>query len=202
MSSPSVPPEVAHYMLDLVEYMERTETPLAVSHASMADYCFRLQAYAKALHHRELQFFQDFAPSTIEALIDTNAMLRQGDAALGTLNLARQHYDVPNLGSWYEKLGQWNDALPLYEGNARDPPDGMHDILLGKLRCLHALGEWEQVTAIIGQKWPHCDHHLQSLLAPLGAAGAWHTGAWSPLETYYLAMEDNSGDRAFYSAVS
>jgi serine/threonine-protein kinase mTOR len=188
-------------MLDLVEYMERTENPLPVSHGSMADNCFRLQAYAKALHHRELQFFQDFAPSTIEALIDINAMLRQGDAALGTLNLARQHYEVANPETWYEKLGQWNDALQIYQGK-EDSPEGTHELIIGKLRCLHALGEWEQVTALAAQKWSHDDSKLRSTLASLGAAGAWHTGSWTLLQTYFSAMERNSGDRAFYSAVS
>ena len=170
----------------------------------MADYCFRLQAYAKALYHRELQFFHDFAPSTIEALIDINAMLRQGDAALGTLNLARQHYDVPNPESWYEKLGQWNDALRLYEGKetARSSQNEDYDIFLGRLRCLHALGDWEQLAALAARKWPQDNSQLQSMIAPLGAAAAWHTGAWEPLEIYLSAMERNSGDRAFYHAVS
>lgn len=201
MSSPSVPPEVAHYMLDLVEFMERTNKPLPVSHSSMADGCFRLQAYAKALHHRELQFFQDFAPSTIEALIEIYAMLRQGDAALGTLNLARQHYEVHNPESWYEKLGQWSDALRIYEGK-EDSRDGTHDVTIGKLRCLHALGEWEQVTTLAAQQWSLDNNKQQSILASLGAAGAWHTGSWKSLETYFSAMAGNSGDRPFYSAVS
>ncbi|KAF8573454.1 atypical PIKK FRAP protein kinase [Ramaria rubella] len=206
LTSSSVPPEVAHYMLDLVEYMERNETPLPISHSSMADYCFHLQAYAKALHHRELQFFQDFASTTIEALIDINAMLRQSDAALGTLNLACQHYNVRNPETWYEKLGQWDDALRLYETMGQQSCDSQDNVLeisfVGRLRCLHALGKWEQVTALTAQKWPYSGSDLQSQLAPIGAAGAWHTGAWTALQTYYSAMEVNSGDRAFYEAVS
>ncbi|KIJ23122.1 hypothetical protein M422DRAFT_196325, partial [Sphaerobolus stellatus SS14] len=150
----------------------------------MADYCFNLRAYAKALHHRELQFFQEQSHSTIESLIEINAMLRQEDAALGTLNLARQHFDVPNPESWYEKLGQWDDALRIYNGMEEDElDDEAHQaMLLGRLRCLHALGEWTEASQVALQLWSDSDRQLRQQLAPLGAAAAWHTEAWGQLE--------------------
>jgi FKBP12-rapamycin complex-associated protein len=205
--SSSVPLSVAHSMLDLVEYMERNSTPLPISNGALADYCFRHNAYAKALHYQELHFFQDPSSATIEALIEINAMLRQGDAALGTLNLARQHYAVANPAAWYEKLGQWSDALQLYEAMDKQETHGSQGFndqtsFVGRLRCLHAIGDWEQLVALTAQKWPYGDDQLLAQLAPLGAAGAWHTGAWKSLEQYCSVMEHNSGDRAFYRAVS
>lgn len=185
--------------------MERNNTPFRLSHGQMAEYCFNLRAYAKALHHRELQFFQDFTPSTIESLIEINAMLRQSDAALGTLNLARQNYEIRNPESWYEKLGQWNEALQLYQ--AMDSRDYMeieraNDSLLGQLRCLHALGEWEQVTSLTSKIWEDSDEQLRKQLAPLGAAGAWQIESWDELEKYYSAIDASNGDRFFYEAIS
>jgi serine/threonine-protein kinase mTOR len=84
----------------------------------------------------------------------------QGDAALGILNLAGQHYDVPDLGSWYEKLGQWSDALQLYEEENRDRQGGHDNNYVGKLRCFHTLGEWEQLTTITSLSWPGCDRPM------------------------------------------
>jgi FKBP12-rapamycin complex-associated protein len=189
-------------MLDLVEHMERIKSPLPISHATLADYCFRLQAYAKALHHRELQFYRDTTSSTtMEALVDINAMLRQHDAALGTLNLASQEYDVRNPEIWYEKLGQWEEAFQQYEAMGKH---GAHseESILGRLRCLRALGRWELVANLTAQVWPYCNKRLRSQLAPLGAAGAWHMEAWSSLDMYCSAMDPSVGDRPFYDAVS
>lgn len=43
--------------------------------------------------------------------------------------------------TWYEKLHEWEDALVAYdkkmETNKDDP-----ELMLGRMRCLEALGEW------------------------------------------------------------
>lgn len=188
-------------MLDVVEYMERNSAPLPISYGFLAEHSFSHKAYAKALHYKELEFFRDPSPITIEALVEINALLRQGDAALGTLNLAREHYKVEHPEVWYEKLGQWSDALQLHE--AMDVEGlNQHTSFVGRLRCLHALGEWEQLTALAAQKWPQIDSQLRAQIAPFGAAGAWHMGAWKSLDQYCSVMEPDSGDRAFYCAVS
>lgn len=191
-------------MLDMAEEMERNKNRIPISHSMMADYCFNLRAYAKALHHRELQFFQEQTPATIESLIEINAMLRQDDAALGTLNLARQHFHVRNPESWYEKLGQWDEALRLYTDMERTQLDdnAFQELLCSRLRCLHALGEWEQALEVAGQLWSDSDQQLRLQVAPFGAAAAWHTESWPILELYWSAMDPNSGDRAFYGAIS
>lgn len=204
IASATVPPEIAHYMLDMTEDMERNKSPLPIAHSLMAHHCFNLQAYAKALHHRELQFFKDQGNhDTVESLIEINAMLRQSDAALGTLNLACQLFRVDNPVAWYEKLGQWDEAALLYNEMERNADEGTRQqISLGKLRCFHALGEWNQALQLTSNLWQECDTLLRAQIAPIGAAAAWHTEMWSDLETYWSAMDRSSGDRAFYSAVS
>lgn len=43
--------------------------------------------------------------------------------------------------TWYEKLHEWEDALVAYDKkmdtNKEDP-----ELMLGRMRCLEALGEW------------------------------------------------------------
>lgn len=47
--------------------------------------------------------------------------------------------------TWYEKLHEWEDALVAYDKkidmNKEDP-----ELILGRMRCLEALGEWYVVT--------------------------------------------------------
>ena len=43
--------------------------------------------------------------------------------------------------TWYEKLHEWEDALLAYGKKielAKEEPD----LILGRMRCLEALGEW------------------------------------------------------------
>ena len=42
---------------------------------------------------------------------------------------------------WYESLNDWEAALQLYQNKQYIRPDDTK-ITLGRMRCLHALGEW------------------------------------------------------------
>ena len=42
---------------------------------------------------------------------------------------------------WYEKLHDWENALRAYEKKYEQDPDDT-DLLLGRMRCMEALGEW------------------------------------------------------------
>lgn len=42
---------------------------------------------------------------------------------------------------WYEKLHEWDKALVAYERQYDRNPDDVN-FLLGRMRCLEALGEW------------------------------------------------------------
>jgi len=42
---------------------------------------------------------------------------------------------------WYEKLHEWEKALSAYERQQEKNPDDS-TFLLGRMRCLEALGEW------------------------------------------------------------
>lgn len=43
--------------------------------------------------------------------------------------------------TWYEKLHEWEDALVAYDKKI-DMNKGDPELILGRMRCLEALGEW------------------------------------------------------------
>lgn len=56
---------------------------------------------------------------------------------------------------------------------------------LGRMRCLSALGEWEQVEALAAERWrATSDHHAHALMAPLASESAWRLGLWDRMEKY------------------
>ena len=48
---------------------------------------------------------------------------------------------------WYEKLHEWNKALHAYEEKSDQNPDDV-SYLLGRMRCLEALGQWSVAVRI------------------------------------------------------
>ncbi|KAG2355693.1 atypical PIKK FRAP protein kinase [Suillus spraguei] len=137
------------------------EKPLPIEHRTLGEYALRFHAYAKALHYKELEFFMETSPNIIEALIGINTKLQQHDAAWGTLIIAREQYDVSKHEEWYERLGRWQEALNAYDKKAQEDPDAP-DVQIGRMKCLHALGEWDQLAAQDRRE-----------IAPMAAAAAW-----------------------------
>lgn len=62
--------------------------------------------------------------------------------------------------SWYEKLGRWEEALEAYERkqpSVSDPTESI-GLVLGRMRCLRALGEWGKLWNLARDAWPDvCD---------------------------------------------
>ena len=42
---------------------------------------------------------------------------------------------------WYEKLHEWEKAYAAYDKKQEENPDDIN-YLLGRMRCLEALGDW------------------------------------------------------------
>ncbi|KAI0078720.1 phosphatidylinositol 3-kinase [Panus rudis PR-1116 ss-1] len=200
ITSPFAPSEVVHRLLNLAEFMEHEEKPLPIENRTLGEYAMKFHAYAKALHYKELEFFTETSPTIIEALIGINSKLQQHDAAWGTLLIAREQYDVSKHEEWYERLGRWNDALNTYEKRLMDDPDNP-DILIAKMRCLHALGEWDQLAAQVDEHWSLASHDDKREIAPMAAAAAWSLHDWDAMEDYIAIMKPDSADRPFYRAI-
>ncbi|KAG8880408.1 phosphatidylinositol kinase- protein kinase tor1, partial [Tulasnella sp. 403] len=158
-------------------------------------------AYAKALHYKEIQFFAEpTSTAIVEALINVNTKLQQHDAAWGTLIAARDRHDMTRHEEWYEKLGRWGDALEAYNRSLDVDPENSENII-GRMRCLHALGEWEDLSDAVQNKWLNAKPDDRQQIAPLAAAAAWSLNQWDLMEDYIQVMKQDSADRYFYRAI-
>jgi len=180
--------------------MEHEEKSLPIEHRTLGEYAMKYMAYAKALHYKELEYFSESSPAVIEALIGINTRLQQRDAAWGTLVTAREQYDITQHEEWYERLGRWTEALQAYERKAELDPSNP-EITSGRMKCLHALGEWDQLAAQVDLTWENASAEDRREIAPMAAAAAWSLNEWDSMEDYISTMKKDSTDRAFYRAI-
>lgn len=200
ITSPYASSELVHRLLNLAEFMEHEEKALPIENRTLGEYAMKFHAYAKALHYKELEFFTETSPTIIEALIGINSKLQQHDAAWGTLLVAREQYDVSKHEEWYERLGRWQEALTTYEKKALEDPDAP-DIVLGRMKCLHALGEWDQLAQQVEEHWTNANNDDRREMAPLAAAAAWSLNDWESMDDFIATMKLDSADRPFYRAI-
>ncbi|KAF9509645.1 hypothetical protein BS47DRAFT_139059 [Hydnum rufescens UP504] len=198
--TPHVPSDVIHILLNLAEFLERDDKALPIDIRTLGDCALSYHAFAKALHYKELEFWTESSPSIIESLININTKLQLHDAAFGTLTLARDQQDVFRHEEWYEKLGKWQEALTAYDKKIEDH-DNSPDVLIGRMRCLHALGEWDQLSDAVQDRWVNSTTDERREIAPLAAAAAWSLNQWDQMDEYIAVMKTDSPDRSFYRAI-
>ena len=138
-------------LLNLAEFMEHDEKPLPIDIRTLGALARQCHAYAKALHYKEMEF-QTSPHTAIEELIVINNKLGQREAAVGILKHAQQKYGVELKETWYEQLNANDKALEAYERRRRENPADIQAVL-GKMRCLNAMGEYEKVSRISAEMW-------------------------------------------------
>lgn len=200
LSSPNNPPEIHQVLLNLAEFMEHDDKSLPIAITTLGQYAQRSHAYAKALHYKELEFYEEPTTPTIEALISINNQLQQSDAAIGILKHAQLHHDLQLKETWYEKLQRWDDALRAYNEREALEPDNT-EFTMGKMRCLHALGEWEQLSELAKTKWDTSSSDIKRSVAPLAAAASWGLGQWDRMDACIKVMKRELPDKAFFNAI-
>ncbi|KAF8519025.1 phosphatidylinositol 3-kinase [Hysterangium stoloniferum] len=200
ITHPNMPPDLVHVLLNLAEFMEHEDKRLPIENRTLGEYALQFQAYAKALHYKELEFFRESTPTIVEALIGINTKLQQHDAAWGTLTVAREQYDVTKHEEWFERLGRWQEALVAYDKKAELDPHAP-DVVLGRMRCLHALGEWDRLSQLVHENWVGAGNDGRREIAPLAAAAAWSLREWDRMDEYIGVMPNDSPDRSFYRAI-
>lgn len=152
LTSPNIPPEILQYLLDLAEFMEHVNTKFPMDKHKLGVMAEKCHAYAKALYYKEIEFkHKPDNLNTIESLISINNKLGLPQAATGILQAAQTKNAIQLRDSWFEKLGRWDEALDAYTKRASSDHEG----LLGRMRCLNALGEWE---TILIECWPYYQH--------------------------------------------
>ncbi|THC91833.1 hypothetical protein EYZ11_008703 [Aspergillus tanneri] len=200
LTSPNIPPEILQILLNLAEYMEHDDKALPIDIRMLGRYAGKCHAFAKALHYNELEFEQDQNSGAVDALITINNQLQQSDAAIGILRKAQAYRDVELKETWFEKLQRWEEALAAYKRRETQDPDSF-SITMGKMRCLHALGEWKILSDLAQEKWNQVSVEHRRAIAPLAAAAAWGQGQWEIMDLYLGVMKEQSPDRSFFGAI-
>jgi FKBP12-rapamycin complex-associated protein len=202
-TNPQVPPDVVSVILNLAEFMEHDEKPLAIESRLLGDYAVIFHHKAKALHYKELEFFVDASGGVVEDLISINQKLQQTDAAWGTLEYAQENMEMTDDVMWYEKLGRWEEALNVWtQRRDRGDSDFTEDrIAHGQLSAFHALGEWEQLADLVQVRWSSATNEEKKIMAPLAAAASWSMNQWDLMDDYIAAMKSDSADRNFFRAI-
>ncbi|CAI5743278.1 unnamed protein product [Hyaloperonospora brassicae] len=159
--SDTIPAEILQTLLNLAEFMEHDVEALPIDIRELGELAQKCHVYAKALHYKELEFHT--SPSTcIEALISINNQLGQPEAAVGILKYAQAHHSrvIQVKETWFEKLQDWRAALALYNRRLQcaqehgENEQGLDiEVCIGKMRCLEALGEWEELSALAARVW-------------------------------------------------
>ncbi|OAQ78856.1 phosphatidylinositol 3-kinase tor2 [Purpureocillium lilacinum] len=205
IKSENVPPDLLGLLLNLAEFMEHDDKALPIDIRVLGREAARCHAYAKALHYKELEFLQDQSSGAVEALIVINNQLQQSDAAIGILRKAQLYKEGIQLReTWFEKLERWEEALSFYNKREREVPDDQPvpiDIVMGKMRCLHALGEWDALANLTSSTWSNSAPEVQRMIAPLATAAAWGQGKWDSMDNYLSSLKRNSPDRSFFGAI-
>ncbi|GAB6019044.1 hypothetical protein CHUAL_000671 [Chamberlinius hualienensis] len=196
--------EITQTLLNLAEFMEHCDQgPIILEAPLLGERAMKCRAYAKALHYTEEQFHKACTLEVLEALISINNKLQQPAAAAGVLAYAIKHFgDDLVQERWYEKLHNWESALNAYRKKLEQIPDDWC-LVLGEMRCLEAMGEWEQLHDLASEKWPLCDSLSDTgeSIARLAAASAWGLGLWDNMEKYINGIPRESQHGAFYRAV-
>ncbi|KAI8062483.1 armadillo-type protein [Gongronella butleri] len=200
LRAPNIPPEIIQILLHLAEFMEHDNKMLPIDIRTLAIYAQKCHAYAKALHYKETEFHLEQSFEAVEMLMSINNLLQQPDAAMGILTFAQDSLNMESRVSWYEKLHRYQDALDAYEAQQREQPNSM-EITLGRMRCLHALGEWDQLATLAQEKWIHAPHENRKNMAPFAAAAAWGLCQWEQMEEYIALLKTESPDRTFFRAI-
>eukprot|EP00795_Rhopilema_esculentum_P000207 gene207-9842_t len=198
-------PEITQTLLNLAEFMEHCDIKgsFTLNIELLGQCATKCRAYAKALHYKEEEFItKEATTDTLESLISINNKLQNPEAAHGVLVYAMKNakIDLKVQQRWYEKLHDWENALNAYEKKYQQDPNDS-DLLLGRMRCLEALGEWGELHKVACETWPNVSDDTRQHMARMAAAAAWGLGEWKSMEEYTCMIQRETLDGAFYRAV-
>ena len=202
LSSPQIPSHIRAALLNLAEFMDMQDKAIPLNILLLAKQAEAASMFSKCLSYREMEFHsRNCLPSgeCVEALIIVNNELGLRDAASGVLQCVKLNYQHIRIEPfWLEKLNRWQEAKESYiqesikwkESNPDDCPAQHDDWMvseLGRLRCLHALGDYEDLTSCALEMKSDVERmdsqmdmydNWMSEVTRLGASAAWMLGQW------------------------
>uniref|UniRef100_A0A6B2KWQ4 non-specific serine/threonine protein kinase n=1 Tax=Arcella intermedia TaxID=1963864 RepID=A0A6B2KWQ4_9EUKA len=201
ISSPTIPNEELHYLLDLAEFMERSEKTqkYTLEINKLAHLAEKICAYAKALYYREKEFKQNPSQKIVGQIISLNDALGQHEAAQGMFRYNKEKFKTKLDITLYEKLQRWIKVLKRYEELQKQKPNDL-SIILGRMRCLQNLGQWEDVVALAEKALSFPSSSSNGELALFAKRASLNLGRWDDLEKY-INIDKKEIDGGFYHAV-
>lgn len=199
MANISIPPEILTTLLNLAEFMEHNGYQLPLDRRTLAALSMKCQAFAKALHYKEMEF-QDSPEQAVDIMLAIYNQCFLPASANGFLNYARDVLNMEIKDSWYEKLHKWETALLMYQQRAEEPLVEIEQAIeanLGCIRCHSALWQWAELNKLCQKQWAIADPTIRKQIAPYAAQAAWKMDEWEAMSDYLKAVdvdEDNSAD--------
>lgn len=92
---------------------------------------------------------------------------------------------------WFEKLGKWEEALAAYDQQlaaSSGTGESVQGQMLGRMRCLHEMGEWGQLHNLFQTRWDEFQatfgrETLQEA-ALMGCWAAFASAEWDDIAAY------------------
>ena len=211
LNSVTIPPELVQIILNLAEFMERDGQPLPIDLAKLGLMAENVHAYAKALHYKEQEFLISLQ-SSLDGLIGLHkssiSQRRRWAHSAGEVARAGD----PGQGKLAREVAAWDEALEAYElkalnlraanSESSSSEASQLDVLMGRMRCLRALGEWDRLSSIATSSfYSHEAASHRREVAPMAAQAAWMRGRFTEMRPFLNEMEEGRFDTEFLRAV-
>lgn len=196
-------PEIVQIILNLVEFIEHLEDIITIplDNVLLCDCAYQSRAYTKALRYKEKEFkHKSISKELLESLIDLNNKLQVPEASFGVLEHSKKNQGIVEDAKWYESLQCWDQALDIYRNYQYMGNESIH-VTIGKLRCLDALGEWEELYDCTLDNWTKASQQNKRIISQIACSAAWGLNKWEKLNDFIELIPSYSYNGAFYRAV-
>lgn len=113
---------------------------------------------------------------------------------MGILNAVKSNQEINLSEKWYDRLGKWEDALEIYEQKQiQFPLDPTY--LLGRMKCLVELGEYNKVYNIAKHTWYFIltkHNELKEEMANLTLRSLLNLIKYDEMQTYITEIDENT----------
>ncbi|KAK0422862.1 hypothetical protein QR680_007831 [Steinernema hermaphroditum] len=205
-------PDPIQTILNLAEFMDHSEKgPFPVTPDNLSRSARNTKAYAKALRYTEIMVRtkelkgEGHDAAHFQAMIMYANKLNVEEISRGVVKLAEES-NMETSGRWYEKLGEWEKALKMYNDEEKNisPTTSANEIAVCKMRCLESLGRWDDLrhsgNRVNDPKFG-TDESLKARVAILAARGCWALGDWKQMQEYVDKVDVTHQDGSFLRAV-
>ncbi|OHT04748.1 PIKK family atypical protein kinase [Tritrichomonas foetus] len=174
--SEALPGAIRTSLVNLFDFMERNEHPIQISRQVLCQASEKCSQFAKAFYFVLRWYEED--PHNIEAietLIRLSTSLGLKKTIIGISKQLSSSMDFVSNPQWSEQLGQWSNALEVYE---KMPPTAAS--LEGILRCLKNLQRWDEIISKMDE-FENLPTAAKHNMAAIVATALFHRQQWSKL---------------------